>query len=137
SSNMPHRSLFFLAAVLVVAATRAPVLGRESDNAHEIIGEWKIIKSVVRGKESPDDVGIVWDFSKDKVTISDPKGQASDAGTLKYTLKPEEKPAEIDLQRETPKNSGVDVGIYKLEKDRLILVMPEKHGGPRPLKFEG
>ena len=51
--------------------------------------------------------------------------------------KPEKKPAEIDVQRETAKNNRADPGIYKLEKGRLIVAMPAKLGGPRPKKFEG
>jgi uncharacterized protein (TIGR03067 family) len=132
---MPIRSLFLLAAVFLGALTCAPVQGQESDDADQIIGEWKMIKSVVSGKESPDDVGIVFAFTKDKLTISDPKGQASDAGTRKYTLRPEKKPAEIDVQRESAKRA--DPGIYKLEKDRLTIAMPEKQSDPRPKTFEG
>jgi uncharacterized protein (TIGR03067 family) len=132
---VPLRSLFLLAAVLVLALTRAPVRGQVSDDANEIIGEWKMIKSMVSGKESPDDVGIIFAFTKDKLTISDPKGQASDAGTRKYALRPEKKPAEIDVKRETAERP--DPGIYKLERDRLTIVMPEKQSGPRPKAFGG
>jgi uncharacterized protein (TIGR03067 family) len=114
---------------------KASVQGQESGDAIEIIGEWKMIKSVVSGKESPDDVGIIFTFTKDKLTISDPKNQASDAGTRKYTLRPEKKPAEIDVQRESAKRA--DPGIYKLEKDKLTIAMPEKQSGPRPETFEG
>jgi uncharacterized protein (TIGR03067 family) len=132
---MPLRSLFLLAALLVVASSRATVSGQQSDETNEIIGEWKMIKSVVSGKESPDDVGIVFAFTKDKLTISDPKGQASDAGTRTYTLRPEKNPAEIDLQRPSAKEA--DTGIYKLENGRLTIAMPEKLSGPRPTIFEG
>jgi uncharacterized protein (TIGR03067 family) len=132
---MSRRSLLLLAVALVVASTCAPVQGRETDDANGIVGEWKIIKSVVSGKESPDDVGIVFAFTTDKVTITDPRGEASDAGTLKYTLKPEKKPAEIDMQRASAER--VDLGIYKLEKDRLAIALTAKQGGARPKTFEG
>jgi uncharacterized protein (TIGR03067 family) len=132
---MSLRYLFFVAAVLVIASTCTCVQGQESDNANAILGEWKMIKSVVSGKESLDDVGIIFVFINDKVTIIDPRGQASDAGAWKYTLNPGKEPAEIDMQRDPAKRA--DRGIYKLEKDKLTIAMPEKLGGPRPKTFEG
>jgi uncharacterized protein (TIGR03067 family) len=132
---------FILSLTLVLTAchTEPKGMDREIDtssvDANEIVGEWRMIKSVVSGKESPDDVGIVFVFTKDQVTISDPKGQASDAGTRNYSLKPDKKPAEIDLQRESAERA--DRGIYKLEKDRLTIAMPEKLSGSRPQAFEG
>src|SRR5262245_51034029 len=129
------RTLLLTAVVLAVASAHVAVHGAEPGDANEILGEWKIIKSVVRGKDSPDDVGLIFAFTKDKVKISDPKGHASDAGTWKYTVNPAKRPAEIEMQRDLEKRP--DSGIYKLEKNTLTISMPEKLGGPRPKSFEG
>jgi uncharacterized protein (TIGR03067 family) len=104
----------------------------QTGNEAELVGTWKAIDAKAHAgifseyvKEMIE-AGVYFEFSKDKVTL-----RVKDKTTAVGKYQTNER--NIDVI-ESPKNR--ELGIFKIEKKRLILCFPEKAGGSRPMGFE-
>lgn len=120
-----------IALTLVVAAP-APKEAPKKD-APSLVGQWTPIHSLKGGKPDTPEPGSSITFTADgKVQLKEGMRERKEEAT--YTLDSKKEPAEIDIvPPEKAKESSI-VGIYKFEKDTLVLCITM--GADRPKKFE-
>jgi uncharacterized protein (TIGR03067 family) len=134
-------SLRIMAVILL--ATAAAVAGPPDSTKGIPSGTWALVSSEVAGKPSNDPPkGSLFSFVDGKVTVG-PKKQK---GKLFATFKadPKKDPKEIDLVQKVGKQKIILHGIYRLEKDRLIICVGTASGssddavlqGKRPTEFK-
>lgn len=91
-------------------------------------GRWQMVKAEVMGKNLIDEqLKKTLHFAKGKVTI--PSENDKSGGT--YKLDAKQSPGHIDM---TSDKGPTTKGIYKVEKDRLVICMSLK--GERPTNFD-
>jgi len=101
------------------------------NDAKAILGNWKIVKITIQGKEDDSYKDRVMRITKEKFALIGKDDKDEDPAT--YSLDPKKKPAWIDL---TEKNKTLR-GIYKLEKGKLTLCIPEEDkDNARPTSFD-
>jgi uncharacterized protein (TIGR03067 family) len=106
-------------------------------------GTWAVLSSDVHGKPSeyPPKASL-FTFADGKVTVGPKKQQGKLFATFKAD--PKKDPKEIDLVQMMDKRKIVMHGIYRLEKDRLIIYLGTASGssddavleGKRPTEFK-
>ena len=96
-----------------------------------LVGEWVPTEALQGGKPDLPPAGTSIVFTADgKVLMKEGNAAKPEEGTYKIDAK--KNPAEIDI---TPpaKEGGAVIGIYKFEKDKLIICITM--GGERPKEF--
>ena len=105
--------------------------GDAKAHAKKMQGTWSIVRA--EGPDKPPDDFVKkakFVFGKGSVKITGVSGDRR-LGTFKLALK--KGVGQIDIQ--PPEGSKPVLGLYKFEKDRLILCCGSNPGDPRPAKF--
>jgi uncharacterized protein (TIGR03067 family) len=102
-------------------------------DTQSIVGEWVPTEAIRGGKPDMPPPGTSITFTEDGKLILKEGNKAgrSEEGTYKADAK--KNPAEVDLLPPKGEERAM-LGIYKFEKDKLILCLAR--GGDRPKKFE-
>ena len=98
-----------------------------------MVGEWVPTQAVRGGKPDMPPPGTSIAFTADgKILLKEGMREKAEEGTYKFDAKKD--PAEIDIVPPPVGKDATVLGIYKFEKDTLVLCMVM--GGDRPKKFE-
>jgi uncharacterized protein (TIGR03067 family) len=104
-------------------------------------GSWKVTALETNGKSAPAEAlqGMRWTFKGSEVRFADPGEEPG--GRSAITLDPGKTPRHIDLVgQEGPEKGKTAHGIYKLEKDRLVICLRDaktaSKGRPQEFKTE-
>jgi uncharacterized protein (TIGR03067 family) len=131
-----------LVVVLLLAAAASVAVAADA-NEGAPSGTWAVVSSEEAGKPAAyPPKGSLFTFADGKVTVGPKKQQGKLLGTFKAD--PKKEPKEIDLVQEVNKRKIILHGIYRLEKDRLILCVGTVSGsgdaavleGKRPTEFK-
>jgi RNA polymerase sigma factor (sigma-70 family) len=104
----------------------------EPSDKERLQGEWIPVKSIVKGEandinEKKAARGLILIFHDDDVAFWDGKGR--------YTLAPDEKPKQLDIELHRKDQKELVKAIYQFDKDRLMVSWMKGFGG-RPPDFE-
>jgi len=109
---------------------------------HKIEGSWLAVASSRDGKAVPEEdiaklqLVVTFTEGKYKVTIKD-KDKDREIETGTYKLDETKKPSRLDLTvNKTPKLTRTQVGIFKLDGDKLIVSVAAAGSKFRPDSFE-
>ena len=119
----------FLAAALVVSA---PQLKPAPAAADPQIGRWSTQELYINGAVSPQNVGLVYEFTKDGRWIIYRDGKVIDTDARAYKTEAKAKPQAIDLTE----YGNTMPGIYKVEGDVLTVSIQTAKGAGRPTNFD-
>ena len=129
-------ALLFAAGLLVGERSSAAA---EPDLAEPatIEGKWKLVATTWYGKESKNEVGLVWEFQgKNRFTMNFAGGRTLEG---RYWLDTTKKPWQVDIEttEDDPAvgGGGRRKGIVSLDGDRLQLCVSGSAGAPRPTKM--
>lgn len=96
-------------------------------------GAWKLVREVESGKEFPASGDETFEFA-DGLVVNKVKGKVQEE--LSFKIDPTSKEKAIDLAIVKGKDAGHKlVGIYKLEKDVLVLSLANFESTKRPDSF--
>jgi len=110
------------------AAKEAP-----KKDAPSLVGEWVPTQAVRGGKPDLPPAGTSITFNADgKILLKEGMRDKAEEGTYKIDAKKD--PAEIDIVSPAKGKDAPVLGIYKFEKDTLVLCIVM--GTDRPTKFE-
>ena len=109
-----------------------------ADDVKLLTGEWKVVALESNGKKAPAEAleGMRWSFKGSEVRFADPGEELG--GKTSVKLDASQSPKHIDLVAlEGPSKDMKSEGIYKLEKDRLIICLRDSKAAKkgRPAKF--
>ena len=109
-----------------------------ADDLKRLTGDWKVVALEANGKKAPaaELEGMRWSFSGAEVRFTDPGEEPG--GKTSVKLDPTQSPKHIDLVTLEGKSKGTtSQGIYKLEKDRLVICLrdPSRAEKGRPTTF--
>ncbi|MBP3955746.1 sigma-70 family RNA polymerase sigma factor [Gemmata sp. G18] len=109
-----------------------------ADDLKRLTGDWKVVSLEANGKKAPaaELEGMRWSFSGTEVRFTDPGEEPG--GKTSVKLDPTQSPKHIDLVTLEGKSKGTtSQGIYKLEKDRLVICLrdPSSAEKGRPTTF--
>jgi len=111
----------------------APSKDDPKKDAPSIVGEWTSTESLQGGKPHNPPPGTTITFTADgKVLLKEGNAAKPEEGTYKIDVKKD--PAEIDITPPDKDKGPPVIGIYKLEKDTLVICVII--GTDRPKKFE-
>jgi len=111
----------------------APAKDDPKKDAPAIVGEWTPTESLQSGKPHNPPEGTTITFTADgKVILREGKAGKPEEGT--YKIDPRKDPAEIDIVPPDKDKGPPVIGIYKIEKDNLVMCV--MMGTDRPKKFE-
>ncbi|MBI3462733.1 MAG: TIGR03067 domain-containing protein [Planctomycetes bacterium] len=117
-----------LAVVIAIPLTQ----GAEPQS-HPADGPWKLIDTVVDGRELPVAPGTMMEIRGESYTVTI-GGKMVESGTLKHG-EPGKDPHEIDFMPTLGPNAGkILAGIYRIEQD-ISLGCHAAPGQPRPTEF--
>jgi uncharacterized protein (TIGR03067 family) len=123
-----HSIVIGLALVVGAPAKDAP-----KTDAPSLVGEWTPTQAVRGGKPDNPPAGTTITFTADgKVLLKEGNAAKPEEGTYKIDARKD--PAEIDIVPPEKDKSPPVIGIYKLEKDTLVICVIM--GTDRPKKFE-
>jgi uncharacterized protein (TIGR03067 family) len=112
-----------------------------ADDIKLLAGEWKVVALESNGKKAPakELEGMRWSFKGSDVRFADPGEELG--GKTSVKLDATQSPKHIDLVAlEGPSKGTKSQGIYKLEKDRLVICMRDaeaaKKGRPKEFSTE-
>jgi uncharacterized protein (TIGR03067 family) len=120
---------------VVLALLASGARGGDGDAAKKELkrfeGTWKVLKLEEGGDPAPADEVQKTEliFAGDKITVKGPKGDEE----ARFTVDPSKKPAHIDIR--PSKGQKLVQGIYKFEKDQLILCFTMAKDAMRPTTF--
>jgi len=122
-------SIFIGLAVVV----GAPAKEAPKKDAPSLVGEWKPTQALRGGKPDNPPEGTSITFTADgKVLLREGNAGKAEEGTYKTDAKKD--PPEIDIVPPDKDKGPPVIGIYKFEKDTLVMCMIM--GSDRPKKFE-
>jgi uncharacterized protein (TIGR03067 family) len=122
-------SYSILLAVVAVASARDDDTKKAQESFQ---GKWKLVASEVGGMKLPEEGGT-WVVKDNHYTFR--AGDQTEKGTIK--LDPGKKPAAIDLEITEGMDKGkTQVGIYKLEGDKLTVCVARAGDKERPTEFK-
>jgi uncharacterized protein (TIGR03067 family) len=125
-----------MTATLLGLALAVGAPGAKDDPKKEgpsLVGEWVPSTAVRGGKPDMPPAGSTITFTVDgKLMMKEGTQAKADEGGYKIDAK--KNPAEIDITPPAGDKGPMIVGIYKFERDSLILCLAL--GGTRPTKFE-
>ncbi len=132
----------WLLIVLVLCSASARAGDKAADEMKKLQGEWQVVQVEARGKKvSKDDARakhMRFVFEGDTITIPLEQSKAELKSTFK--LDPSKSPKSIDvIALDGPLKGQTAAGIYKLEKDRLTICIPNfppADPSKRPTKFQ-
>ena len=107
---------------------------QSADEVKLLAGEWKVVALESNGKKAPamELEGMRWSFAGAEVRFADPGEEFGGKSSVKLDAK--QSPKHIDLVAlEGPAKGMTSQGIYKLDKDQLVICLSAKKG--RPEKF--
>jgi len=111
----------------------APAKDDPKKDAPAIVGVWTPTESLQGGKPHNPPKGTTITFTADgKVILMEGDAGKPEEGT--YKIDPRKDPAEIDIVPPDKDKGPPVVGIYKIEKDNLVMCVIM--GTDRPKKFE-
>ncbi|HLW68652.1 MAG TPA: TIGR03067 domain-containing protein [Gemmataceae bacterium] len=131
--------IFFCTTVVFILAFVSFVHSDDSkDDLKQMQGYWNVVALEADGRKAPDDAvkGMHVRIKGTEFEGIDPGEASGDKATIK--LDSSKSPKQIDLVALTGKDKGKTIeGIYKLEKDRLMICMrgPEAAEKGRPKEF--
>jgi uncharacterized protein (TIGR03067 family) len=139
------RFLGLVAAVAVMVSTAMPARAdddADKKEAKKFEGTWKFVRLESDGQEAPADVIATWRLTVkgDKLTWSDTEKEETSKTSFKIV--PDKDPKAVDITALDGLKKGKTFRcIYKFEKDRLTICLPEgkqdEEDRPRPESFEG
>lgn len=137
-----HRQIAFCFVVLVggVFGLRADdAKPKPADEVKLLEGDWKVVALESNSKRAPAAVleGMRWSFKGSEVRFADAGEELGDKSSVK--LDASQSPKHIDLVALEGATKGMkSEGIYKLEKDRLVICLRDSKAAKkgRPEKFE-
>ena len=111
---------------------------RAADDAKLLVGVWNVVALESDGKKAPADEikGMRWSVTESEVEFADPGEEFG--GKTSYKLDLTKSPKHIDLVvPEGPTKGKTMLGIYKLEKDRLVVCLRDAKEADkgRPTEF--
>jgi uncharacterized protein (TIGR03067 family) len=140
-----RRFLGLLVAVALAVPTAMPARADDDASkgeAKKFEGSWKFVSLESDGATAPADVIETWRWSVkgDEITWSDPKKEERTKTSFKIV--PDKEPKAVDITAlDGPRKGKTFRCIYKFEKDRLTICLPEgkqdEEDRPRPEAFEG
>jgi uncharacterized protein (TIGR03067 family) len=128
---------------VILLTTAAAVAGPAASTEGIPSGTWAVVSSEVAGKPSKlPPKGSLFTFVDGKVTVGPKKKEGKPFATFKAD--PKKNPKEIDFIRQVNKQKIIEHGIYRLEKDRLVICVGTASGssddavleGKRPTEFK-
>jgi uncharacterized protein (TIGR03067 family) len=112
-----------------------------ADDAKLLKGNWNVVALESEGRKAPAAAlkGMRWSFAGSEVQFADPGEEAGGKSSVK--LDTSKSPKHIDLVGlEGPQKGKTVQGIYKLEKDRLVICLRDaeaaKKGRPEEFSTE-
>ncbi len=124
---------FAMLAVTLGLVAAAPV-PEKKDELKKFEGTWLFTRWELAGEALPEESLLDASFSVkgDKYTFQ--MGMATEEGTIK--LDPARKPATIDLTITSGPDKGkVQLGIYRIERDAIVLCLTKAGATERPTEF--
>lgn len=128
------KTVLAAAAGVMMLVTSGVVIGQNDDAAvkkdKELLkGLWKFESVETQQGKKDDFADATLKFAVDgKIEFS--KGGESKKAT--YTINPAGKPKEIDIK---PENEETKLGIYRIEKETLVICIAEGNNEARPTEF--
>jgi uncharacterized protein (TIGR03067 family) len=123
------------AALLLVSIGFLGVDDAKKDDAEAIKGKWLAVSLKVGGVALPDEVVKSFRLSFDGKNYTNSAADQSEEGG--YTLDSSKSPKTIDFDIKTGNDKGKkQLGIYKLDGDKLTIVASEAGSTERPKSFE-
>jgi RNA polymerase sigma factor (sigma-70 family) len=109
-----------------------------ADDLKRLNGDWKVVALETNGKKAPAAAleGMRWSFSGAEVRFADAGEELGEKSSVK--LDPSQSPKHIDLVGLEGAGKGMtSPGIYKLEKDRLVICLRDSKSAEkgRPTTF--
>jgi uncharacterized protein (TIGR03067 family) len=107
-----------------------------SDDLKLLQGSWKVVALEDDGMKAPPEVlkGARWVFKGSEVQVAEPGEELHDKSVVKLDLS--KTPKHIDLiGLGIPTRDKTWLGIYKIEKDRLVVCTGETETAERPTDF--
>ena len=125
------------AAALLSGGPSTVVAEQESPVATTIEGEWKLVSATWYGRESKDEMGLIWEFQgKDRFTMHFPGGRTLEG---RYQIDTKKKPWQIDIETKEDEaelgGGGPRKGIGSIDGDRLKLCVTGSATAPRPTEM--
>ena len=122
--------------IVVTLATIAADEPKKKDDTRAIQGNWSLVSMSMGGQPSPE--AFVKNFRckfEEKTYNNTLFGQVIEEGG--YTLDPSRTPKTVDFDIKTGNDRGKkQLGIYKLEGDKLTLVLTQAGSTTRPDSFK-
>lgn len=107
--------------------------GDAKSDLKKMQGTWSIVKGTKAGMAQPKEMmSVRFTFEKDQIRLTGGPGGGMEP-TVTFTLNAKKSPPEIDIQ--PPMGEKPVKGLYKLNKDELILVFNDP-GQDRPAKLD-
>jgi uncharacterized protein (TIGR03067 family) len=124
----------YLVALATTLGAPAPKEAPKKAEPPAIVGEWECIEMIVGGRKLTAPELAMLEARYEFTSEGKYRGRfGPETGEGKYALNPAKDPAEIDLTSD--KTGSMKGGLYRLDKDTLILCYAEGKGG-RPEAVE-
>lgn len=100
----------------------------------DLQGLWHVVSAMDEGEDLTENLGanIQFDFEFNRLDVTTQHG----VETFEYVIFSEEYPKWIELKKMPEEEPSAHKGLYKLQGDRLTLVLPNEHDEGRSTKFE-
>jgi uncharacterized protein (TIGR03067 family) len=122
-------AIFVLSAVGFVAADDA-----KKDDAELLKGKWKAVSISMGGEPVPDEVVKDFKMNFDGKEYKNTAGDMVEEGS--YTIDASKSPKTIDFDIKTGPDAGKrQLGIYKIEGEKLTMVVARAGSDERPKSF--
>jgi len=126
-----------LAASSLSGGSSTVVAEQNSQVALTIEGKWRVVAKTWYGKDSKDEVGLVWQFQgKDRFSMHFAGGRTLEG---RYQIDINKKPWQIDIETKEDEpavgGGGPRKGIVSIDGDRLQLCVTGSAPAPRPTEM--
>lgn len=127
-------AILLFAACLSCVARSTVVAEQESPVERTIEGKWRLAATTWYGKDSDNEIGVIWEFQgKGLFTMHFPGGRKLEG---RYQIDTKNKPWHIDVQTKEDEpelgGGGSRKGIVSIDRDRLQLCVTGSSAAPRP-----
>ena len=125
------KTILLLSAIGLIAADEP-----KKDDSETFKGNWSIRSITIDGRAAPEDLVKNFRCQFDEKTYNDKvAGEVIEEGS--YTIDASRAPKTIDFDiKKGPKEGKRQLGIYKIDGDRITLVMTQAGSTARPKSFK-